>query len=94
LQTVLLESPDAGRPIPGCGILRKLRFADPSRGKGKRGGLRVIYLHTPEAATVDLLTVYGKDEADDLSKAELKALGALAGLRRQQLQEAAKRGKL
>jgi mRNA-degrading endonuclease RelE of RelBE toxin-antitoxin system len=93
LQRVLLESPQAGKPIPGCGILRKLRVADPSRSKGKRGGLRVIYMHTPEAAIVDLFTVYGKDEADDLSADEIKALCALAGQRRRQLQEISKQGK-
>jgi hypothetical protein len=89
LQLALLDAPDAGRPIPGCGVLRKLRFADSGRGKGKRGGLRVIYMHTPDAATVDLLTVYGKEEKDDLSTAELKVWCAAAALRRRQLQEAA-----
>jgi hypothetical protein len=42
LQLTLLENPLDGATIPGCGLLRKLRFADPSRGKGKRGGVRVI----------------------------------------------------
>jgi mRNA-degrading endonuclease RelE of RelBE toxin-antitoxin system len=78
LQDDLLEKPEAGDPIPGCGLLRKLRVADKSRGKGKRGGVRVIYLHTPEASRVDLITIYGKDEADDLSKAELDGLCLLA----------------
>jgi hypothetical protein len=36
-------NPEAGDVIPGTGGLRKLRFADERRGKGKRGGLRVIY---------------------------------------------------
>src|SRR5690348_3527472 len=49
LQNLLLADPRRGDPIPGCGILRKLRFGEPGRGKGKRGGVRVIYLHTPEA---------------------------------------------
>ena len=93
LQLVLLEMPTAGTPIPGCSVLRNLRFADLSRGKGKRGGLRVIYLHTPEAATVDLLTVYGKDEKDDLGAAELKLLCEAARARRKQLQGAAKQGR-
>jgi hypothetical protein len=62
LQNMLLERPDCGTAIPGCGILRKVRFGDEGRGKGKRGGLRVIYVHTPRAARIDLLTVYGKDE--------------------------------
>jgi len=60
--------------MPGCGIIRKLRWSDESRGQGKRGGVRVIYLHTPEAARVDLITVYGKDEADDLSRDEIRTL--------------------
>ena len=43
LQTTLMKSPAAGDVIEGTGGLRKLRFADVRRGKGKRGGLRVIY---------------------------------------------------
>jgi len=43
LQTILMQSPNAGAAIEGTGGLRKLRFADMRRGKGKRGGLRVIY---------------------------------------------------
>jgi len=93
LQLVLLETPAAGTPIPGCGVLRKLRLADPGRGKGKRGGLRVIYLHTPEADTLDLLTVYGKDEKDDLGADELKLLCEAARARRKQLQDAARQGR-
>jgi len=38
LQQSLLEAPDRGAVIPGCGGLRKIRPADPRRGKGKRGG--------------------------------------------------------
>ena len=85
LQAILLNDPLAGAPIRRCGLLRKLRFADPSRGKGKRGGVRVIYLHTPEASRVDLITVYGKDEKDDLSRGELATLCALARTLRAQL---------
>ncbi len=42
LQAALMKSPDAGEVIEGTGSLRKLRFADARRGKGKRGELRVI----------------------------------------------------
>ena len=48
LQRLLMVDPDAGDVMPGCGGLRKLRTADPRRGKGKRGGARVIYLSVPE----------------------------------------------
>lgn len=71
LQSLLLETPLSGRPIPGCAILRKLRFADEKRNKGKRGGVRVIYIHTPLANRIDLITVYGKNEQDDLTKDQI-----------------------
>jgi hypothetical protein len=45
---------------------------DASRGKGKRGGLRVIYLDLPDKETTYLLFIYGKDEADDLTATEKK----------------------
>src|SRR5665213_3031193 len=78
MQNAIAEHPDKGKVMPGCGGLRKLRFADPSRGQGKRGGLRVIYLHVPEACRVDFLDVYGKDEKDDLTPKEKKILADLA----------------
>lgn len=43
LQIELMANPHAGDVIEGTGGLRKLRQPDPRRGKGKRGGLRVIY---------------------------------------------------
>ena len=78
LQKELLASPDKGDVMPGCGGLRKLRFAAPKRGKGKRGGVRVIYLHIPEAERIDLLAIYGKDEKDDLTSDEKRILRGLA----------------
>jgi len=92
LQEVLLEAPDRGTEMPGCGILRKYRVADPSRNKGSRGGLRVIYLHTPLASRIDLIAVFGKDEEVDLSKDELKTLCALAKLIRQEATDALRKG--
>ena len=43
LQNELMDNPEAGDMMEGTGGLRKLRQLDPRRGKGKRGGLRVIY---------------------------------------------------
>ncbi len=43
LQQYMLKNPEAGDVIEGTGGLRKLRHGDSRRGKGKRGGLRVIY---------------------------------------------------
>ena len=78
LQHVLMVNPGTGSVMPGCGGLRKVRAADPKRGKGKRGGARVIYLHVPAARLFYMLDLYGKDEKDDLTPAEKKQLRLLA----------------
>lgn len=78
LQQELMDDPTKGTPMPGCGGLRKVRIADPSRGKGKRGGARVIYLYVPETRWFYLLDVYGKGEKDDLGAAEKRVLSRLA----------------
>lgn len=78
LQQTLLSNPEAGSVLPGCGGLRKMRWPDPRRGKGRRGGLRVIYLHVPEARIILFLKVYDKDEADDLTPDQRKALTQVA----------------
>ena len=67
LQNDLLASPDAGDLIVGTGGLRKLRYGDTKRGKGKRGGLRVIYFWWVSQRQFWLFTLYDKDEMDDLS---------------------------
>lgn len=77
-QEELTEDPRKGTPIRGCGGLRKIRISDPGRGKGKRGGARIIYLHVPEARRFYMLDIYGKDEKDDLAPDEKKTLRALA----------------
>ena len=77
-QHFLARSPESGRVIAGCGGLRKVRWADPRRGKGKRGGLRIIYLYIPEAQRFFMLDVYDKDEAEDLSPADRARLAQLA----------------
>jgi hypothetical protein len=73
LQRELMNDPDSGVVMPGCGGLRKLRTSDPGRGRGKRGGVRVIYLHLAEVDQIHFITIYGKDQKDDLSSKD-KAL--------------------
>ncbi len=90
-QDHLMENPEVGTVMKGCGGLRKVRWQDPRRGKGKRSGLRVIYLHLPEFAVLALIDVYGKNEADDLSKSEQRVLSQLADGFRSDMQE--RRGK-
>lgn len=82
-QNELVRNPEKGAVMPGCGGLRKVRVEEPSRGKGKRGGCRVIYLAIPEAARIDLLAIYSKDTQDDLNEAQRKALKAVAERARQ-----------
>ncbi len=57
--------------------MRKLRQPDPRRGKGKRGGFRVIYYWWLEGEQFWLFTVYDKDQATDLDAAQRKALKRL-----------------
>ena len=67
LQTLLLKNPEAGDVIEGTGGLRKLRYGDTRRGKGKRGGLRVIYYWWSAGLQFWLFTLYDKDELKDLA---------------------------
>jgi hypothetical protein len=67
LQEWLMRAPDLGALMQGTGGLRKLRIGDARRGKGKRGGLRVIYFHWQVGRQFWLFTIYEKGEMDDLS---------------------------
>lgn len=70
LQQFLMLNPEAGAVIPGTGGLRKVRFADERRGKGKRGGLRVIYYWWDAGVQFWLFTLYDKNEMVDLTKSQ------------------------
>ncbi len=74
LQQELMRNPEAGEVIQETGGLRKLRFADRRRGKGKRGGLRVIYYWWSAGMQFWLYTLYDKDEMEDLTPKQRKAL--------------------
>jgi mRNA-degrading endonuclease RelE of RelBE toxin-antitoxin system len=84
LQNEMLKDPEAGDVITGTGGLRKLRYGDATRGKGKRGGLRVIYYWWDPKKQFWLFTIYDKDELSDLSPKE-KAM--LKTLLKQELEE-------
>ena len=77
LQAALMADPEGGDVIPDAGGLRKYRFADPRRGKGKRGGLRLIYFWWAEGAQFWSYTLYGKDEVSDLTSEQRRALRAM-----------------
>jgi len=70
LQRYLAKNPEAGDVVPGAGGIRKLRWRDPRRGKGRRGGLRIITYYFLSGQEIWLLTLYDKDEAADLTKDE------------------------
>jgi hypothetical protein len=66
LQRWLAENPEAGDLMPGTGGFRKLRWAHPERGKGRRGGLRIIYYLFRADQQIWLMTLDDKNEASDL----------------------------
>lgn len=76
LQETLMANPVAGDVMEGTGGLRKLRFADSRRGRGRRGGLRVIYFWWDAGFQFWLFTVFDKDEASDLTAEQRKHLRA------------------
>jgi len=75
LQERLIENPEIGDLIPGSGGLRKIRWK--LSGRGKRGGVRVIYYWAVSADQVRMLYVYSKSDQKDLSKDQLKVLRQL-----------------
>ena len=77
-QNELAQNPEKGAVMPGCGGLRKVRVENPRRGKGKRGGCRVIYLYIPEVDRIDLLAVYSKERQDNLSFGQRRELREIA----------------
>lgn len=72
LQTDLAANPESGDVIPGLAGLRKLRWS--AKGKGKRGGARIVYLLIPKSGTVYLFYAYTKGDITDISSAQKKRL--------------------
>lgn len=72
LQVFLAMQPDYGDLIQNTGGLRKIRWL--SGGKGKRGGVRVIYFHRTREFEIRLLLIYRKGIKDDLSATEKAVL--------------------
>jgi mRNA-degrading endonuclease RelE of RelBE toxin-antitoxin system len=74
-QLHLMERPNAGAVIPGSGGLRKMRWA--GSGRGKRGGLRIIYYYVTAEGQILLLHAYAKNEMENLPLAGIKELKQL-----------------
>lgn len=75
LQKFLAEHPDAGAIIRGSGGVRKVRWA--SRGKGKSGGVRIIYYWLVVQERIHLLLIYGKGDKDNLTAQDLRRVRTL-----------------
>ena len=75
LQLALLIRPEQGALIPGSGGLRKLRWG--AQGRGKRGGVRVIYYWHAGEQCFYVLLIYAKAVQDDMTPAQLRVLRRL-----------------
>lgn len=72
LQSALVEMPHTGDLIQGSGGIRKVRWK--SGGRGKRGGIRVIYYWATHYDQIFMLYAYAKNESDNLTKDQLSTL--------------------
>ena len=72
LQQALLSDPEAGAIIPGSGGVRKLRWG--VAGRGKRGGIRVIYFLRTRQGQIWMLTLYAMNVAENISASVLKQI--------------------
>jgi len=70
--TTVAFNPECGEVMAGTGGFRKVRVA--RAGMGKRGGARVIYIWRNDKLPLFLITVFSKNEKENLTKAERNAL--------------------
>jgi len=85
LVSFIAVNPYAGDEIPGTGGVRKLRFG--AKSKGKRSGSGVVYFVFNEHSPIYRLTCYGKNEKDDLSSTQKKAMKAFTVALKAQLRK-------
>ena len=75
LQIELLQRPEAGALIPGGGGLRKIGWR--IGGKGKRGGVRIIYYWASSEDIIYMASIYRKSEQENLTHSQLRVLRSL-----------------
>ena len=75
LQLALVFRPEQGPVIRGSGGLRKVRWG--AGGRGKRGGVRIIYYWDKPRGTFYMLFAYPKSEQEDLTPEQLQVLSRL-----------------
>ncbi len=72
LQAALAQAPERGAVVAGSGGVRKLRWAQP--GRGKRGGVRVIYYAKISEGVIWMLTIYAKNEEQNIAAHVLRKI--------------------
>lgn len=78
IQEDLLKNPERGVRVRGLGGIRKARTPNPGRGKGKRGGFRYLYIYLQHKDHIHMLFLLDKDEQEDLTTDQRRALRHLA----------------
>lgn len=74
----IANNPLSGDVVQGTGGIRKVRWTQAKRGKGKRGGTRAMYYYLARDLTLYLLSLYGKGEQTDLTRKQKRELTHLA----------------
>lgn len=72
LQNALIKDPEAGDLIPDSGGVRKVRWG--VAGRGKRGGIRVIYYARTRQGEIWMLTLYAKSLMENISAKALRKI--------------------
>jgi mRNA-degrading endonuclease RelE of RelBE toxin-antitoxin system len=72
LQTLLIINPEMGKVVSGSGGVRKIRWA--VSGRGKSSGVRVIYYYKKTDSEIWLLTIYQKNEIENIPSHILKQI--------------------
>ncbi len=75
LQYALVQRPDLGQLIIDSGGLRKLRWR--TKGRGKRGGVRIIYYWAVQPNQLLMLFIYPKSKQADLTPEQIRILRAI-----------------
>ncbi len=75
LQYALVQRPNLGQLIVGGGGLRKLRWR--TKGRGKRGGVRIIYYWAVQPNQLLMLFIYPKSKQADLTPEQMRILRAI-----------------
>jgi hypothetical protein len=78
IQSGLLENPHRGSVVRNLGGIRKARIANPSRGKGARGGFRYLYLYLEHRGHIHLIFLLDKNEQEDLDSRQRALLKSIA----------------